>query len=272
MTDSYTNLTKSYNSHYEIIEKSFDDYKTYRIGHKYRSEVEWNLSGIKALHYSKLLIIYINDEWDNTFTRDSSTLYIKYCVINDIQDFNAQTESLCEHTWKNIIKQYIKSAQCGYSGDGCDDMVELNEYYLNQLEIFINKFDENLSKYKTKYDEHKSHFISKYIMLGHLNQLYPIYTLINRDYYNIYSFDTTRITFLKTIKHSCIGFIESIELALSPFNKIKYNKTEREHMKKIITIFEKTQSLLGTSNSNFIGCILTRLFCKDIALAISDYI
>ncbi len=262
----------SYDSYYtEIIDK-FNKYKQFRVGLKSRSESEWNSNGVKKTKFSDRLIEYINNEWVNIFDRDSSTLNIKDIVINDISGFNEQTEHLCEYVWENIIKQHIQTAQCGYSGDGNNDTMVLNEYYLNQLEIFVKGFDVKLSAYIYYYNKKKQYFISKYIVLTHLEQLYPIFTLINRNYYNIYSFDTTRLSFLKDLHESSIGFISSIRHTLHYGNLIKYNKTEHQYMNTMITTFLKTTNLISSNYSKFIGHVLTRLFYKDIALTITDYI
>ncbi len=263
-------VDKSYKFYITELAKIIKKSKQFKIGLNQRIEQSWNHIGVKQMSFPEKIVEYINCKWNDIFDRDSYTLNIKDIVINEISGFPTHITHLCEYAWENIIKQYIKTAQCGYSGVGSDNMVELNEYYLNQLKVFIKGFNVRLTEYDQIYNEEKQRFSSKYIIINHIEHVLPIFLFINNHYYNIYSFSTKWVSFQTDMIEFSTRIIQNIKAQLT--NPVKYNNSEQRYMNIAIATLEKTKHIISVKHSKFIGSILTRLFYKDIALTITDYI
>ena len=233
----------------------------------------WNHRGEKLRSFTESLLNCIELYWDNIFDNDCTKLNIKGRVVNSISGFLYENQSLCEHSWILIVKQYINESIhniYNYNNDG--DILETKQQYLNNLVKFKILFNHVLSKYKQAYSIRKTNYICKYKFMTSFEYIRPVFLQINRDYYKLFDFSNSRKSFLKSLLEQAIGFIQTINEILICLKKYNLNNKEREYLILVRSSLQKTCKLFESKYSKFIGLVLTRLFYKDIALHITEYL
>ena len=120
-------------------------------------------------------------------------------------------------------------------------------------------------KYNHQSSKNEKLFITKYIRISKIIHITKVFRYINTNYENIFSFNEKNIRFLKVMK-------TKREILLADLNNfLKTMKLSKSQKKRIIL----AQNMLNIQNpnmSNEIGNVLNRLFIKDIALNICEYI
>lgn len=227
----------------------------------------WNHRGEKKFQFIELLIHFIYDQFDNIFYSDSKFWMIKDNIITDITNFLHENTNIAEYAWKGIFQQYINES---FHDDHGDNRIQIRDYYLKQLSDFIKQFDIFIIKYNINYENCKKKFIIKYKTINHMKNLRPILLFMNRNFYHIFSF--SKVTLIKCISTKTRMFHETIVSHLtSPL--ISYDTNETHYLKLMLSTMRLTSDLIITKNHfNFVGLVLNNLFCKDIALCITDYI
>jgi hypothetical protein len=227
----------------------------------------WNHRGEKKLVFIELLIHFTSNKWDNIFHSDSKFWAIKENVISDITSFQDINPHLVEYSWKGIVQQYINESFYNHQGD---DRIDIRKYYLKQMSDFIKQFDIFIIKYNNTYDTRKNKFILKYKTLNHMKNLRPILLFMNRYFYHIFSF--SKVSLIKCISSKTKMFHETLVNHLtSP--RMLYDTNETHYLKLMLGTMRRTSDLLSNKNHfNFVGLVLNNLFCKDIALCITEYI
>ena len=122
-----------------------------------------------------------------------------------------------------------------------------------------------ISKYNNKSAFEKKKYIEKYLMISKLKYIIKIIKCINENYVHIFSFSPNNNNLINTIKMKR----EELKIELHEFkSSTKFSKSE----KKIIKTMWETLNKPHPNMAKEIGYVLIRLFPKDIALLISEYI
>ena len=111
----------------------------------------------------------------------------------------------------------------------------------------------------------KQQYIEKYGMIARIKQIGKICEYVNTNYFKIFSFHNKIIELLNVIYKKRSEYITSID---NYKNTHKLSKSE----KKILKIAQNQINTKTPSMSNEIGNVLNRLFIKDVALHICEYI
>lgn len=283
-TSSMTNPTAKYDNNWSHVEYSsymielnnkLSEMNNYIKKLNVLSVNSWNHIGEKKWSFTESLLNCIELYWDNIFDNDSTNLNIKGRVVNSISGFLHQPhESLCEYSWELAVKQYInESIHDIYNSNNYGDIMVIKEQYLNKLDKFNILVKFVLSQYGREYSIRKTNYISKYKFMNRLAYMRPIFLYINRHYYKLFDFSNSRQLFLKSILYQTISFIQIItsQLNCKIMGSI-INEKEREYMILVRSTFQITRNLIESKYPKFIGLILTRLFYKDVALHITEYL
>ena len=113
----------------------------------------------------------------------------------------------------------------------------------------------------------KERYIQIYCMIARIKQFGKIYEYINKNYLNIFSFNKSIINLLRVINKKKEEIITSSNI----FKNQNINKLSKLQ-KRIMRI---TLTHINIKNPNMceeIGNVLNRLFIRDIALHICEYI
>jgi len=119
--------------------------------------------------------------------------------------------------------------------------------------------------YINKSSVEKKQFLKKYIRISKIIHITHLFRYINDNYTNIFSFNEKTIRFIKAMK------TKREMLLADTHNFLKTNKLSKSQKKRIIL----AQHILNIQNpnmSNAIGNVLNRIFIKDVALNICEYI
>jgi len=117
----------------------------------------------------------------------------------------------------------------------------------------------------TCFGSQKHQYIEKYGMIARIKQIGKICEYVNTNYFKIFSFHNKIIELLNVIYKKRDEYITSIDEFK---NTHKLSKSE----KKILKIAQNQINTKTPSMSNEIGNVLNRLFIKDVALHICEYI
>jgi hypothetical protein len=148
----------------------------------------------------------------------------------------------------------------------------LDNHVCDKRQIAINLFNNNpisnkMHMTKERYIMTKERYIKIYCMIARIKQFGKIYEYINKNYLNIFSFNKSIINLLHIINKKKDEYITTS-------NDFK-NKNIKKLSKLQKRIMRITLTQINVKNPNMckeIGNILNRLFIKDIALYICEYI
>jgi hypothetical protein len=119
--------------------------------------------------------------------------------------------------------------------------------------------------YWTGIGTQKQQYIEKYGMIAKIKQIGKICEYVNKNYNKIFSFHNKIIELLNVLYQKRSEYITSID---NYKNTHKLSKSE----KKILKIAQNQINTKIPNMSNEIGNVLNRLFIKDVALHICEYI
>jgi len=159
--------------------------------------------------------------------------------------------------WYNIFYDILRDAEYQI----CDLN---NTQRTDTFREFINKFD---TLYNTAIDElykKKKKFIHSAVVMAKVKHVRSLHLFINRYYYEIFSFKC--IPLLNNIYTNRDKHINDITSFIIP--SYDFDKEQRNYLLLTLTTIKKGPFGM----SHFIGCVLNRLFYKDIALYICDFI
>jgi len=252
----------------ELIKKN-NIFEKYNSVSSTRANNSWNHHGEKRLKFPKLLLNFIYKSWDDIFDSDSQLWAIKENVIQDITHFLDENTHLCEYAWKGIFQQYINESFCSYPQNDMD-AIKIRDCYLKQLSEFIKRFDIFTTNYHDYYKDRMKKFIIKHKIMNFMKRLRPILLFVNRYYYQIFSF--SNISLIKSILYRSNTFYETIgDHLTSPL--ISYHVNDAKYLELIRITMRRTSDLVSNKNHfKFVGLVLNNLFCKDVALRITEYI
>jgi len=141
----------------------------------------------------------------------------------------------------------------------------LDNHVCDKRQIAINLFNNN--PISNKMHMTKERYIKIYCMIARIKQFGKIYEYINKNYLNIFSFNKSIINLLHIINKKKDEYITT------------YNVFKKQNIKKLSKLQKRimriTLTHINVKNPNMckeIGKILNRLFIKDIALYICEYI
>ena len=120
-------------------------------------------------------------------------------------------------------------------------------------------------KYNHKSKLEKQNYITTYIQISKIIHITQLFRYINDNYQTIFSFNVKNIEFLKVFQGIKIKILSDIQIML------KTTKLSKSQKKRILL----AQDMLNIQNPNMcneIGNVLNRIFIKDIALIICEYI
>ena len=127
--------------------------------------------------------------------------------------------------------------------------------------IFNNKPILNWTWFGTQ----KRKYIEKYGMIARIKQIGKICEYVNKNYFKMFSFHNKIIELLKIIYKKRDEYITSID-------EFKNTHKLSQSEKKILKIAQNQINTKTPNMSNEIGNVLNRLFIKDVALCITEYI
>jgi len=119
--------------------------------------------------------------------------------------------------------------------------------------------------YWTSIGTQKQQYIEKYGMIARIKQIGKICEYVNKNYNKIFSFHNKIIELLNVLYQKRSEYITSID---DYKNTHKLSKSQ----KKILKIAQNQINTKTPNMSNEIGNVLNRLFIKDVALHICEYI
>ena len=119
--------------------------------------------------------------------------------------------------------------------------------------------------YWTSIGTQKQQYIEKYGMIARIKQIGKICEYVNKNYNKIFSFHNKIIELLNVLYQKRSEYITSID---DYKNTNKLSKSQ----KKILKIAQNQINTKTPNMSNEIGNVLNRLFIKDVALHICEYI
>lgn len=120
-------------------------------------------------------------------------------------------------------------------------------------------------KYNHKSKLEKQNYITTYIQISKIIHITQLFRYINDNYQTIFSFNVKNIEFLKVFQGIKIKILSDIQIML------KTTKLSKSQKKRILV----GQQIMNKQNPNMcneIGNVLNRIFIKDIALIICEYI
>ena len=141
----------------------------------------------------------------------------------------------------------------------------LDTHVSDKRQLANNIFNRKQIMNKTCIGTQKINYIEKYGMIARIKQIGKIYEYINKNYLNIFSFNKKMIELLNVI------YNKRDEYRISITNYRTTHKLSKSE-KKIIKIAETQINTKSPNMSNEIGNVLNRIFIKDIALYITEYI
>jgi len=119
--------------------------------------------------------------------------------------------------------------------------------------------------YWTSIGTKKQQYIENYCMIARIKQIGKICEYVNKNYNKIFSFHNKIIELLNVLYQKRSEYITSID---DYKNTNKLSKSQ----KKILKIAQNQINTKIPNMSNEIGNVLNRLFIKDVALHICEYI
>jgi hypothetical protein len=121
-------------------------------------------------------------------------------------------------------------------------------------------------KYNHKSNKTEKIFITKYIRISKIIHITKVFRYINENYEkNIFSFNEKNIRFLKVMK-------TKREILLADLNNFLKTMKLSKSQKKRVLLAQKILNIQNPNMCNEIGNVLNKLFIKDVALNICEYI
>ena len=127
----------------------------------------------------------------------------------------------------------------------------------------INKFDTLYQNNKNELYNQRKRVIKTAVTIEKVKFARSLHLFLNRYYHKIFSFHHVKL--LKGIYVSRHNHINDINAFYPSGN---FNKDECKYLLLAVTTLKKGPF----GFAHFIGCVLNRLFCKDIALYVCDFI
>ena len=129
--------------------------------------------------------------------------------------------------------------------------------------LIINKFDALYQNKKNELYKQRKQFIKTAMIMAKVKHVRSVHLFINRYYHKIFSFH--HVKFLKQFYVNRDTHINELNAFYPSGN---FNKDECKYLLLTLTTIKKGPF----GFAHFIGCVLNRLFCKDIALYVCDFI
>ena len=191
----------------------------------------------------------LNSETDKLFTLD----FQEMCEWdNETMIYFANTKNFYSYAdWSNTLRDIIPRTHC-----------ESMKYkkIMNNIYEEINKKEDVLIRDLTK---KKNQEMRRCIIMTKAKYFRKMYLYINRNYYKMFSF--SRYQLFK-------GFaIKSDEIIQCLNGHTDTDMDTDKYLRKVIQICDNYKFEHG-EHGKMIGCVLNRLFCKDIALNIRGFI
>ena len=247
-----TNTTGIYYDYYKHIHKKFGYIAMDNIINESKVKYEniWYQNEHKTLFqmFSQLL----SDEFHNIFTKGLFNIHdevFKYFI--DADNFYSYAD------WYNTFYDILNDAE--------NKMCVLN--MVPRTTQFIQIIHQFHILHEMKLQEHyknKKKFVKSAIVMVKVKHIRALHLLINRNYYKIFSFKL--IPILKTIYNNRFKHINDINTFIIPSGD--FDKNRCDYLILALKTFKKGPF----GHAHFIGSVLNRLFCKDIALYICDFI
>jgi len=247
-----TNVTDKYYDYKQHFNKNFGNDSIKIIIDKIQVKYQdiWYQNEDKTLFqmFSQLL----SDEFHNIFTKGLFNIHdevFKYFI--DADNFYSYGD------WYNAFYEVLSDAEnkiCGLN------MVPRT----TQFTQIIDKFD---ALHEIKLKQHlknKIKFVKSAMVMAKVQHIRALHLYINRNYYKLFSFKT--IPILKTIYNNRFKHMNDINTFIIPSGD--FDKDRCDYLLLALKTFKKGP--LG--QCHFIGSVLNRLFCKDIALYICEFI
>ena len=129
----------------------------------------------------------------------------------------------------------------------------------------INKFDTLYQNKKNELYKQRKQFIQKAVTIEKVKFIRSLHLFLNRYYHKIFSFHHVQLQLLKSIYVHRDKHINNLNVLYPSGN---FNKDECKYLLLAVTTLKKGPF----GFAHFIGCVLNRLLCKDIALYVCDFI
>ena len=194
----------------------------------------------------------LSDEFHNIFTKGLFNIHdevFKYFI--DADNFYSYAD------WYNTFYDILNDAE--------NKICVLNMVpRTTQFIQIIHQFD---ALHKIKLNQHyknKKKFVKSAIVMAKVKHIRALHLFINRNYYKLFSFKL--IPILKTIYNNRFKHMDDINTFIIPSGD--FDKDRCDYLLLALKTFNKGPF----GQCHFIGSVLNRLFCKDIALYICDFI
>ena len=194
----------------------------------------------------------LSDEFHNIFTKGLFNIHdevFKYFI--DANNFYSYAD------WYNTFYDILSDAE--------NNICVLNMVpRTTQFIQIIHQFD---ALHKIKLNQHyknKKKFVKSAIVMAKVKHIRALHLFINRNYYKLFSFKL--IPILKTIYNNRFKHMDDINTFIIPSGD--FDKNRCDYLLLALKTFKKGPF----GHCHFIGSVLNRLFCKDIALYICDFI
>lgn len=251
-------------------------YNQFKTKVKTYGENLWKHRGETKNSDAEILLKCIELNWNNIFVNDSELLNIKNRCVEEISIFLTENQELCEYVWATIIKQHIDNSAYDYQQNNQIDVENIRfikEQYLSGLHKLRILYSIAKVEYDKEYSFRKRQYINKYVIMSRLENIRPLFLYINKNYYKLFDFTNSYKSFLRNILHQITNNSQIItDLLNSSICDIKFNKSERNYMILANKTLQKTCNLINSKYTYKVGLVLNRLFNKDIALTITEYL
>jgi hypothetical protein len=251
-------------------------YNEFKTKVKIYGENSWNHRGEPKKFYAEILLKCIELNWNNIFVNEPELLNIKDRCVQEISIFLTENQELCQYVWATIIKQHIDISTYHYQKNNKVDIENIRiikKDYLNGLERLRSLFSIAKDEYDKEYSFRKRQYINKYVVMSRLENIRPLFLYINKNYYKLFDFTNSYKSFLRNLLHQIKNNSQIItDLLNSSICGIKFNELERNYMILANKTLQQTCNLINSKYTYTVGLALNRLFNKDIALTITEYL
>lgn len=194
----------------------------------------------------------LSEEFHNIFTKGIFNIH------DEVYNYFRQANNFSDYTdWSNTIYDVFSDAE----NNMC---IQNKQPTTRNFIVIIRQFH---TLHEMKLQEHyknKKKFIKSAIVMVKVQHIRALHLFINRNYYKIFSFKL--IPFIQNFYNNRFKHMNDINTFIIPSGD--FDKNRCKYLLLSINTFKKGP--LG--HAHFIGLVLNRLFCKDIALYICDFI
>lgn len=268
--------SKKFSPYIRKLNSHLTKYNQFKTKVKTYGENSWNHRGETKNSDAEILLKCIELNWNNIFVNDSELLNIKKRCVEEISIFLTENQELCEYVWATIIKQHIDNSAYDYHKNNKVDIENIKyikKDYMNGLDKLRILYSIAKDEYDKEYSFRKRQYINKYVIMSRLENIRPLFLYINKNYYKLFDFTNSYKSFLQDVLHQTKNNSQIItDLLNSSKYDIKLNKTERNYMILTNKTLQKTCNLINSKYTHKVGLVLNRLFNKDIALTITEYL